>query len=143
MTPEPLIEQLKAAGFRPTRQRRWVCRVLDECTGHPDAPEIHRRIVANGHRHVSISAVYRILADLEKHEFVIRRNFGEQRARYEKASSLHHDHIIDKSSGEVREFQSRRLGDKVRAIAEAAGYELVDYDLKLYVVPDRKGDEQQ
>lgn len=130
-----LIDQLPAVGLKRTSQRRLVCRVLDDTAEHPDAPEIHRLVNEMSDTSISLSTVYRILAELEKQGLVQRREFGDLRGRYEKTTMARHDHLIDKKSGNVLGFEDPSIEAKLRKIADEAGYELLDYALNLFVVP--------
>lgn len=130
-----LVEQLREAGLKWTPQRELVCDVLDRAEDHPNAPEIHLMINERSEKSVALSTVYRILAEFEKKGLVQRREFGSQRARYEKCGGARHDHLIDTESGKVIGFENPAIEAQVKQIAEKAGFELVDYALNLFVVP--------
>ena len=64
-----------------------------------------------------------------------RHAFRDGRARYEKASKKHHDHLIDLNSGQVVEFRSPEIERLQAEIARRFGYRLVGHRLELYAVP--------
>lgn len=129
------LEKLCAQkGMRMTEQRRVIARVLSIAEDHPDVEEIHRRateIDAN----ISIATVYRTMRLFEEAGVVERHDFQDGRARYEEASEIHHDHLIDLRSGRVIEFVNQEIEALQKRIAEQHGYKLVDHRLELYGVP--------
>ncbi len=129
------LEKLCAQkGMRMTEQRRVIARVLSIAEDHPDVEEIHRRateIDAN----ISIATVYRTMRLFEEAGVVERHDFQDGRARYEEASEIHHDHLIDLRSGQVIEFVNQEIEALQKRIAEQHGYKLVDHRLELYGVP--------
>jgi Fur family ferric uptake transcriptional regulator len=63
-----------------------------------------------------------------------RHDFGDGRARYEAATEMHHDHLIDVETGKVLEFVDDELEALQRKIAERLGFRLVDHRMELYGV---------
>lgn len=123
-------------GLRMTDQRRVITRVISEAEDHPDVEEIHRRAAEIDSR-ISIATVYRTMRLLEEYDVVQRHDFqdGHGRARYEEASSEHHDHLINVKSGEVIEFVNDEIERLQEKIAREHGFRLVDHRLELYGVP--------
>ncbi len=117
-----------------TDQRRVIARVLSLASDHPDVEELHRRAHAVD-PHISIATVYRTVRLFEELGILTRHDFRDGRSRYEEASELHHDHLIDMKSGKVVEFVDEHIEALQRAIAERLGYRLVDHRLELYAVP--------
>jgi Fur family ferric uptake transcriptional regulator len=121
--------------LKMTGQRRIIAKVLAETVDHPDAEELYRRAVAFDSR-ISIATVYRTLRLLEEQQILERHEFGDGRARYEKADDhKHHDHLIDTKSGNVIEFESSEIEDLQREIARRHGYRLIGHRLELFGVP--------
>ncbi len=122
-------------GMRMTDQRRIIAKVLSDAHDHPDVEEVYRRSVETDSR-ISIATVYRTVrlfeeaGILERHEF--RVEVGENRARFELVSELHHDHLIDIESGEVIEFHDDEIEKLQKRIAEKHGYKLMDHRMELY-----------
>jgi len=117
-----------------TEQRRVIARVLSLANDHPDVEELHRRAHAVD-PHISIATVYRTVRLFEELGILTRHDFRDGRSRYEEASELHHDHLIDMKSGKVVEFVDEDIEALQRAIAERLGYRLIDHRLELYAVP--------
>ena len=121
-------------GMRMTEQRRVIARVLSAAHDHPDVEELHRRAHAVD-RHISIATVYRTVRLFEEAGILTRHDFRDGRSRYEEASEMHHDHLIDMKSGKVIEFVDADIEALQNAIAKRLGYRLVDHRLELYGVP--------
>jgi len=129
------IEKLCAEkGMRMTEQRRVIARVLSVAHDHPDVEELYRR----SHEvdpHISIATVYRTVRLFEESGIIARHEFRDGRSRYEEASEIHHDHLIDMKSGRVIEFVDPEIEALQHAIARKLGFRLVDHRLELYGVP--------
>jgi len=124
-------------GMRITDQRRVIAKVLSQANDHPDVEEVYRRSTEID-SNISIATVYRTVrlfeeaGILERHEF--RVESGENRARFELATEMHHDHLIDVESGEVIEFHDSEIEELQHKITEKYGYKLVDHRMELYGV---------
>jgi Fur family ferric uptake transcriptional regulator len=121
-------------GMRMTEQRRVIARVLSVASDHPDVEELHRR-AHTVDPHISIATVYRTVRLFEESGILTRHDFQGGRSRYEEASEMHHDHLIDMKSGAVVEFIDEEIEALQKAIAKRLGYRLVDHRLELYGVP--------
>jgi Fe2+/Zn2+ uptake regulation proteins len=126
-------------GMKMTGQRRVIARLLSDAADHPDVEELHRRASAIDPR-ISIATVYRTVRLFEEANILSRHEFGDGRARYERAPDSHHDHLIDIKSGKVIEFQNEAIEALQREIALRLGYKLVDHRLELYAVPAKNGE---
>lgn len=120
-------------GLKMTGQRRVIARVLSEADDHPNVELVHRRANSIDNR-ISLATVYRTLRLFEEVDILERHDFGDGRARYEKADQDHHDHLIDVKSGKVIEFQNRDIEKLQAAVAARLGYRLVGHRLELYAV---------
>ncbi len=138
------IEQLCAEkGLKMTEQRRVIARVLSKATDHPDVELLYRRAAEVDPR-ISIATVYRTVKLFEEASILERHDFGDGRARYEKASENHHDHLIDVNSGDVIEFRNEEIESLQQLVAKKLGYRLVGHRLELYgtrIDPDTPGRE--
>lgn len=123
-------------GMKMTGQRRVIARVLSEAEDHPDVEEVHRRAAEIDPR-ISIATVYRTVRLFEESNILERHDFGDGRARYERRSGSHHDHLINVRTGEVVEFRNEEIEALQRKIVESLGYELVDHRLELFCVPKK------
>jgi Fur family ferric uptake transcriptional regulator len=121
-------------GLKMTEQRRTIARVLSEAADHPDVEAVHRRAVVLDPK-ISIATVYRTVRLFEEANILARHDFGDGRARYEEATSDHHDHLIDMQTGRVIEFRNEEIEKLQRQVAERLGYRLVGHRLELFAVP--------
>ena len=123
--------------MRMTDQRRVVARVLSQSEDHPDVEELYRR-AHEVDPHISIATVYRTVRLFEESGIIERREFRDGRARYEEASEIHHDHLIDMKTGKVVEFVDEEIEALQHRIAQRLGYKLVAHRLELYGVKEEK-----
>jgi Fur family ferric uptake transcriptional regulator len=121
-------------GLKMTEQRRVIARVLSDSADHPDVEAVHRRATEIDAK-ISIATVYRTVRLFEEANILARHDFGDGRARYEEATSDHHDHLIDVQSGRVIEFRNEDIEKLQRLVAEKLGYRLVGHRLELFAVP--------
>ena len=134
-TPDPINLEQKCIqlGLKMTDQRRVIAQVLSDADDHPNVETVYQRANAIDDR-ISLATVYRTLRLFEEVDILERHDFGDGRARYEKADQDHHDHLIDVKSGKVIEFQNREIEQLQAAVAEKLGYKLVGHRLELYAV---------
>ena len=121
-------------GVRVTGQRRIIAQVVAELRDHPDVNELHRRVAEIDGR-ISLSTVYRTLKRFEELGILERHEFRDGRARYESTPAVHHDHLIDLTTGRILEFHSEDIERLQNEIARKLGYHLVGHRLELYVEP--------
>jgi Fur family ferric uptake transcriptional regulator len=134
------IERICAdKGLKMTDQRRTIAQVLSESLDHPDVDQVYRRATVLDPR-ISIATVYRTVRLFEEANILEKHDFGDGRARYEEASTDHHDHLINIKTGEVIEFYNREIEVLKEKIAKELGYDLVDHRLELYAIPSSADD---
>tara|TARA_Y100000590_G_scaffold52645_1_gene55230 strand:- start:2251 stop:2661 length:411 start_codon:yes stop_codon:yes gene_type:complete len=118
-------------GVRLTDQRKLVAKVMSESKDHPDVDELHKRVSKLDSK-ISIATVYRTIKLFEETGIVAKHDFKGNKARYEKTSEEHHDHLIDINTGEITEFVNEEIEKLQKQVAEKLGYKLVDHRLELY-----------
>lgn len=129
-----LMDRCRDLGLRLTGPRRIILKVLSESEDHPDAEELHRRVVAI-EPGINIATVYRTMNILAEHGLIERHSFADGRARYEAAPESHHDHLINVETGEVIEFHSEDIERIQQQIARQFGFDIVSHRLDIYVKP--------
>jgi Fur family ferric uptake transcriptional regulator len=137
------LERIESAcreqGVRITGQRRIIAQVIAELKDHPDVNELHRRAAEIDER-ISLSTVYRTVKRFEELGVIERHEFRDGRARYERTPAVHHDHLIDVTTGGVVEFHSEEIERLQAKIASRLGFRVVGHRLELYAEPlTRKG----
>ena len=118
-------------GIRPTRQRRAVAAVLEECTEFRTAQQVHEQLRAGGDN-VGLSTVYRALqamADAGEID-VLRSDAGE--AAYRKCSDSHHHHLVCRSCGRTVEVEGPTVEKWTRAVAGEHGFTDVAHTLEIF-----------
>ena len=126
-------KNLQAAGLRVTQPRVSIFRALAQSSErHLSADEIHLKL-ADGEVEVPLATVYRVLTQFEQAGLVTRHNFESGHSVFELASGDHHDHMICVETGEVMEFVNEEIERLQEEVVQAAGYELIDHSLVLYV----------
>lgn len=121
-------------GMKMTEQRRVIARILSDADDHPDVEELYKRS-SRVDNNISIATVYRTVRLFEEAGLLDRHDFGDGRARYEEASTEHHDHLIDVKSGKVIEFHDEEIENLQHKIASKLGYKLVGHRMELYGAP--------
>lgn len=129
-----IIQKCAEKGLRLTEQRRVIAALLDEARDHPDAEEIYHRAMERD-PNISLATVYRTVKLFEDWDLLVRRDFGDRRARYETADRDHHDHLIDLTSDKVIEFVDPEIEALQEKIARKHGYRIVSHRMELWGVP--------
>ncbi|MCY4157001.1 MAG: ferric iron uptake transcriptional regulator [Gammaproteobacteria bacterium] len=126
-------KNLQAAGLRVTQPRLSIFRLLAQSSKrHLSADDIHAQL-AHGDNEIPLATVYRVLTQFEQAGLVTRHNFENGYSVFELDSGDHHDHMICVETGEVMEFVNEDIERLQKEIASAAGYDLIDHSLVLYV----------
>ncbi len=132
--PERIERACRDKGVRLTGQRRVIAQVITELKDHLDVNELHRR-AAKIDGWISLSTVYRTVKRFEELGVIERHEFRDGRARYESTPTVHHDHLIDVTTGRVVEFHSEEIERLQAEIASKLGYRVVGHRLELYAEP--------
>ena len=118
-------------GVKLTDQRRIIAKIMSESQDHPDVDELYNRVIKVDSK-ISIATVYRTVKLFEELGILTKHDFKGGKARYEKISEGHHDHLIDIKTGEIIEFLEEEIENLQIKVAEKYGYKLVDHKLELY-----------
>jgi len=121
----------ESSALRPTRQRRAVAAVLEECSEFRTAQQVHEVLRAAGDN-VGLSTVYRALqamADAGEID-VLRSDAGE--AAYRKCSDSHHHHLVCRSCGRTVEVEGPTVEKWTRAVAGEHGFTDVSHTLEIF-----------
>jgi len=131
---ENVEELCRSNNLRLTRPRRVILQALAESKDHPDAVELHRRVIGIDPG-IAIATVYRTVSLLEEKGILERHTFSDGRARYETTVETHHDHLIDIETGDVIEFRSDEIEQLQEQSARRYGYKIISHRLEIYVTP--------
>jgi len=131
MLPEETVtQQLRQAGYRITRPRRAVIRVLLADEAHLSPAEVHER----AKRHcatVGLVTVYRTLDILAEMGLVQRIHAEDGCHSYVTTSKGHHHHLICRQCGSTLEFEGCNLGELCARISQDTGYVVEQHLLEL------------
>lgn len=133
----PDVPDLPRLGLRTTLPR---VRVLDvfrrSATRHLSADEVYRELVSVGES-VSLSTVYKVLAQFEQVGVLSRSELGQSRTVFEISAprSQRHGHLLCAASGEVTELHLPDLEHTLRNLAHARGLDLTHWSLTAWGRP--------
>lgn len=125
-------EFLKERGQRQTPERFLVLEEIYATSDHVDADTLFMRLKQNGAR-VSRATVYNTLDLLIECDLVVRHQFGNSQAKYERAYSYwQHDHLICIDCNELFEFCDPRIQSIQEMVAEIYQFEIRHHSLHMY-----------
>ncbi|PSQ67866.1 MAG: transcriptional repressor [Bacteroidetes bacterium QH_2_67_10] len=123
---------LKERGKRQTPERFAVLEEIYATPDHVDADDLYIRLKQEGTR-VSRAPVYNTLELLMECDLVVRHQFGESQARYERAYSYwQHDHLICLDCNELFEFCDPRLQSVQEMVAGIYDFEIDRHSLNMF-----------
>ena len=123
---------LKERGQRRTPERLAILDALYATSDHVDADTLYARLKEDGVG-VSRATVYNTLDLLIESDLVVRHQFGQQQAKYERAYAYwQHDHLICEDCGEILEFCDPRLQEIQETVAEIYGFDVARHALTVY-----------
>jgi Fur family iron response transcriptional regulator len=104
-----VIEQLKSAGLRPTRQRLALAKLLfDGDDRHITAEVLHAEVLAANVR-VSLATVYNALHQFTRAGLLREVVVDSSRAYFDTNTSGHH-HFFDEDTGELSDIPDDSIG---------------------------------
>ncbi|MEP6606765.1 MAG: transcriptional repressor, partial [Nitrosospira sp.] len=82
---------------------------------------------------ISLSTIYRVLAQLVLGGVLARQNFEGGKTLFELAGDTHHDHLLCLQCGRVEEFHDAEIEKHQLKVAKKRGFVLREHSLSLYV----------
>jgi Fur family ferric uptake transcriptional regulator len=89
-------------------------------------------VLLQEHADVGLATVYRVLAQFEQADILVRSHFESGKAVYELNEGQHHDHLVCLDCGRVEEFFDAEIEQRQHAVAKAKGFTIADHALSLY-----------
>ncbi len=126
------IDELKSTGLKATLPRLKILEIFQ--TGqqrHMTAEDVFRVLVQAG-SDVGLATVYRVLAQFEQADILVRSHFESGKAVYELNEGQHHDHLVCLDCGRVEEFFDAEIEQRQHAVAKTKGFAIADHALSLY-----------
>ena len=131
-------QELRKVGLKVTAPRLKILQILESSGGrHLSAEDIYRELLDAG-EDIGLATVYRVLTQFEASDLVVRHNFEGGHSVFELDSGDHHHHMVCVETGDVVEFTNDDIERIQHEIAAEHNYEIVDYDLVIYVRPVKK-----
>lgn len=123
---------LKERNQRQTPERFTILAGVYAAPDHFDADELYLRLKAQGER-VSRATVYNTLELLLACNLVVKHQFGQNQAKYERAYGYwQHDHVICLDCNTVLEFCDPRLQRIQEMVGEIYQLNITHHSLHMY-----------
>jgi Fur family ferric uptake transcriptional regulator len=129
---EILVNFLKQKGLKQTGQREKILEIFLSNMKHVSADELHATIRRADPR-IGFSTVYRTLRLLTEAGLAREVNFGDGRARFEKAFDKgQHGHLICTGCGRTEEFVVSSIDKAIKQVAAGIGFKPHGHRLEVY-----------
>lgn len=129
---EEFRQYLKKENHRITPERFEVLDYAIDYEGHFGADELFIKMKSNN-SNVSRATVYNTLELLASCELLAKRNFGENKTRYESNYERKiHDHLICTNCGAIKEFSELQIEKIVKEVSAKLGYEPTGHSFNIF-----------
>jgi Fur family transcriptional regulator, ferric uptake regulator len=129
---EVLSGFLKQKGLKQTGQREKILDIFLSNMKHVSADELHA-IIRKSDPRIGFSTVYRTLRLLTECGLAREVNFGDGRARFERAFDKgQHGHLICTGCGKTEEFSIGAVEKSVKQISATSGFKIQGHRLEVY-----------
>lgn len=127
---EIFTEFLKKNHHRKTPERFAILERVYKHEGHFNAESLYKAM--QDEYRVSLATVYNTLELLLSCHLIVKHQFGQQEAQYEKAfgEKVHH-HLICTRCGKVKEFSDKQIRSSIQS-KHFAYFEANHYSLYIY-----------
>lgn len=132
------IDELKSTGLKATLPRLKILEIFQKGQQRHMTAEDVFRVLLLEHSDVGLATVYRVLAQFEQADILVRSHFESGKAVYELNEGQHHDHLVCLDCGRVEEFFDAEIEQRQHAVAKAKGFTIADHALSLYAHCTRK-----
>lgn len=123
---------LKEGGFRITPERFEILDAVIQYEGHFGADELFIEMKKKNSS-ISRATVYNTLELLTQCSLLSKRNFGENKTKYESNfERTTHDHLICTDCGTIMEFSSPKVKKLVDEITTELGFQPTGYSFNVF-----------
>lgn len=126
---QQLTEHLERKGLRKTNERFAILEFIHKSKGHFDVDTLHELMQSK--YPVSRATLYNTLELLLECNLVIRHQFGNNQAKYERTTDNHHHHLICANCGSIKEFGDENISKLVHH-KPLRGFKPSHYSLYIY-----------
>ena len=127
-----LNNYLKQKGLKQTSQRNFILDKFLASKKHLSADELHAMVREHNPK-IGFSTVYRTLRILSECGLAQEVNFGDGRARFERAfDKKRHGHLVCSSRGKTEEFAIDTLEKSIEKIAARHGFKPEGHRLEVF-----------
>jgi Fur family ferric uptake transcriptional regulator len=130
--PMTKIDELKSTGLKATVPRLKILEIFQKGQQRHMTAEDVFRVLLQERSDVGLATVYRVLAQFEQADILVRSHFESGKAVYELNEGQHHDHLVCLDCGRVEEFFDAEIEQRQHAVAKAKGFAIADHALSLY-----------
>ncbi len=129
---EILTAYLRQRGLKQTEQRNLILDLFLSSSRHIAADELHDMIRRKNPR-VGFSTVYRTLRLFTECGIAREVNFGDGRARFERAiDKSQHGHLVCTSCGKTEEFSTDAFQKSLKQISANYGFKAEGHRFEVY-----------
>ncbi len=125
-------DEIKSTGLKATLPRLKILELFQKGTQRHMTAEDVFRVLLEHHSDVGLATIYRVLAQFEQADILIRSHFESGKAVYELNEGQHHDHLVCLDCGKVEEFYDAEIEKRQHAVAKSKGFAIIDHALSLY-----------
>lgn len=125
-------DELKSTGLKATVPRLKILEIFQNGQQRHMTAEDVFRVLLRERSDVGLATVYRVLAQFEQADILVRSHFESGKAVYELNEGQHHDHLVCLDCGRVEEFFDAGIEQRQHAVAKAKGFDIADHALSLY-----------
>lgn len=132
MTSKPILQQLKAKGFRVTKARESIVDVLAREQSPISAAEL---LAGLKKRHLTVNktTVYREIDFLKRQGFLHEIQLGEDKKRFELNTGDHHHHLRCMRCHRVEDVPSANDLDRIEArITRQTHFQVISHALEFF-----------
>lgn len=123
---------IRARGLKLTGQRQAVVEAFASVTGHASLEDIFA-LARERSPSIGLATIYRTMRLLEEAGLVERHDFEGGCARFEPTlGRRHHDHLICRGCGLIREFESDEIEALQATIADSMGFAILGHRHEIY-----------
>lgn len=127
-----MTDYLKQKGLKQTSQRGIILDTFLSTTRHISADELHN-LIRKQNPSIGFSTVYRTLRLFTDCGLAREVNFGDGRARFERAvDKSQHGHLICSRCGRTEEFNIGSMQRSIKQITAKFGFKVEGHRFEIY-----------